>query len=174
MAHRNASRGRSFCPPPLRLPRPLPSCPHATNATESPPLPLACIFGMSHVPPVFNLHFPLVSHRIPSWYPALYPCIYLHLAVLQQIHCILLYLTVSSCIRTHLAASCIQLFPTVTVSHRIPPTRKRDIDITTKIHSRGGLLTRVQTACTRACAGATESLHLHTYTYIRMRMAYGV
>ena len=62
MAHRNASRGRSFCPPPLRLPRPLPSRPPGASPCHRPsrgrrrrsPLLLAagtCTSGRSPVHP---------------------------------------------------------------------------------------------------------------------------
>jgi len=58
------------------------------------------------------------------WY-FVYPCIVsilyiynIYLSILQQIHCIPLYPTVSSCIRTYLAVfSCIPLY--LTVSHRL-------------------------------------------------------
>jgi len=70
--------------------------------------------------------YPNASHR--NLGILLYRCIdpYLYLAMLQQIHCILLYPTASSCIRTHLAtSSCIYLlYPAV--SHCISPPRKRD------------------------------------------------
>ena len=66
-----------------------------------------------NVLPVFNLY---------SVYPAVSLCIYLHLANLQQIHGIPLYLTVSSCIRTYLAVS-IQLYPAV--SHSPYPTASK-------------------------------------------------
>jgi len=47
----------------------------------------------------------------------LYPCIDHYLAILQQIHCIPLYFTVSSCIRTFLAvSSCIPLYPAAAAS----------------------------------------------------------
>jgi len=69
--------------------------------------PLACIFGMSRL---YSICIPPVSHSISS-YPAV--SLYLHLAILQKIHGIPLYLTVSSCIRTYLAVSrCISLYPT--------------------------------------------------------------
>ena len=75
--------------------------------------PLACILGMSRLD---STCIPPVSHHILGI--PLYPCIYLHLAILQQIHCILLYLTVSSCIHTYLAvSSCVPLY--LTVSHRL-------------------------------------------------------
>jgi len=54
------------------------------------------------IPPVFHL-YPPVSHHILG--VPLYPFIDLYLAVLQQIHCIPPYPTVSSCIRTYLAVS---------------------------------------------------------------------
>jgi len=55
---------------------------------------------------------------------------YINLANLQQMHCILLYLTVSSCIRTYLVvSSCIPLY--LTVSHRLK------YGILPKIHSGG-------------------------------------
>jgi len=70
--------------------------------------PLACLFGMS------RLHFtyiPPVSYHILG-----IPCIpvsIIYLSILQQIHCIPLYPTVSSCIRTYLAVSrCISPYPT--------------------------------------------------------------
>ena len=67
------------------------------------------------VPPVFNLYlYSVCISSLYPWYPAVYPCIYPHPAILQQIHCILLYLTASSCIRTYLAvSSCIPLYLTV-------------------------------------------------------------
>jgi len=94
--------------------------------------PLACIFGTSRL---YSTCIPPVSHRILGI--PLYPCIFLnlvHLTILQQIHCIPLYLTASSCICTYLAiSSCIPLY--LTVSHRLEngtwPT----------VHSRGGLPT---------------------------------
>jgi len=63
-----------------------------------------------HNPPSPGVHFwdlPPVFHRYPaciSLYPR-YPAVSLYLAILQQIHCIPLYPTVSSCIRTYLAVS---------------------------------------------------------------------
>jgi len=90
--------------------------------------PLECIFW---IPRLYSTCIPPVSHRILGI--PLYPCIYLHPAVLQQIHCILLYPAVSSCICTNLAvSSCIQLY--LTVSHRL------ENGIRPKIHSRGGLV----------------------------------
>jgi len=78
------------------------------------------------IQPVFRVYptLSLVSRCIP--------CIYLHLTILQQIHCIPLYLTVSSSICTYLAvSSCIPFY--LTVSHRL----KNRIE--PKIRSRGGL-----------------------------------
>ena len=92
------------------------------ESTNSPPL--ACIFGMSCL--YFACMLP-VSHHILGI--PLYPCIELYLVILQQIHCIPLYPTVSSCIRTYLAVSrCIPLY--LTVSHRLKN------GIWHKIHSR--------------------------------------
>jgi len=56
------------------------------------------------IPPVILLYLP-ASHRILNI--PLYPCIGigLYLAILQQIHCIPPYPTVSSCIRMYLAVS---------------------------------------------------------------------
>jgi len=48
------------------------------------------------IPPVLHLYPACISPY--PWYPV-YPCIDLYLAILQQIHCISLYPTVSSCIR---------------------------------------------------------------------------
>jgi len=83
----------------------------------SPP-PVACIFGfvMSRL---YSTCIPPVSHRILG--NLLYPCIYLHLAILQQIHGIPLYLTIlqlypyvstSSCIQLPAVSSCISPYPT--------------------------------------------------------------
>jgi len=59
------------------------------------------------LPPVFHL-YPACISRYP-WYPAVS---LLYLAILQQIHCIPLYLTVSGCIRIYLAvSSCICCIP---------------------------------------------------------------
>ena len=61
-------------------------------------------------PPVFHLYLACISPY--PWYPA----VFLYLAILQQIHCIPLYPTVSSCICTYLAVSscicCISPYPT--------------------------------------------------------------
>jgi len=77
----------------------------------------------------YSTCIPPVSHLILDI--SLCPYIYIHLAILQQIHCIPLYPTVSSCIRTYLAvSSCIPLY--LTVSHRL------ENGIWPKIHSRGG------------------------------------
>ena len=53
--------------------------------------PLACIFGISRL---YFTCIPPVSHRILD--VPLYPCIDRYLAIMQQIHCIPLYPTVSS------------------------------------------------------------------------------
>jgi len=81
-------------------------------------LACVCVWNGNVLPVVFNLYsacispYPLVFFSIP-----LCPCVYLHLhpAILQQIHCIPLYLTVtvSSCIHTFLAVSgCVSPYPT--------------------------------------------------------------
>jgi len=79
--------------------------------------PLECIFWITRL---FFTCIPPVSHRILGI--PLYPSIYLHLAILQQIHCIQLYPYVSSCIQLYL-----------TIPHRL------ENGIWPKIHSRGGL-----------------------------------
>ena len=69
-----------------------------------------------YAPPVFHLYPASISPY--PWYPV-YPCLVsiLYLSILQQIHCIPLYPTISSYIRTYLAvSSCIPLYHTV--SHR--------------------------------------------------------
>jgi len=104
---------------------------------ESPPL--ACIFGMSRL---YCTYIPPVSYRILG-----IPCIpvsILYLSVLQKIHCIQRYPTVSSCIRTYLAVSR-SISPYLTVSHRL------ENGISPKIHARGGLMKRVGVVyCNRA------------------------
>jgi len=63
---------------------------------------------------LYSTCIPPVSHPPYPWYPTVSLYIYLHLATLQQVHCIPLSLTVSSCIRTYLAvSSCIPLYLTV-------------------------------------------------------------
>jgi len=81
-----------------------------------------------------------LTHRILGI--PLYPCIYLHLAMLHSrstVSCaVVLYLTVSSCIRAYLylavssavsRCNCISLYPTASITgYNVP-----------NIHSRGGL-----------------------------------
>jgi len=62
-----------------------PSAPHISKSSP----PLACILGMFRL---YSICIPPVSPPILGMYPPLYPCIYLYLAILQQIHCIPLYL----------------------------------------------------------------------------------
>jgi len=97
-------------------------------------LPLVPGVYVWDVLPVFDLYPACLCLSPYPWYPAvsLYRSIYL--SILQQIHCIciLLYPTVSNCIRTHLAvSSCVPLY--LTVSHRL------EYGIWPKIHSSGGL-----------------------------------
>jgi len=93
-------------------------------------LTLKCIFGISRL---YFTCIPPVSHRILG--TPLYPGVDLYLAILKQIHCIPLYPTESSCIRTYLAVSscicCVPLY--LTVSHRL------ENGIWPKVYSRGGL-----------------------------------
>ena len=88
------------------------------------------------IPPVLYLYPACILPYTWPWRYPVHPCIIdLYLAILQQIHYIPLYLTVSSCIRTYLAvSSCIPLY--LIVSHRL----ESGIWIWQKVHSRGGLL----------------------------------
>jgi len=83
--------------------------------------PLVCIFGMSRL---YSTCIPPVSHRILGI--SRYPCIYLHLAILQQIHCIPLNITVYQAVSVRIY---IELYPAVSrcISHRISPPRKWDM-----------------------------------------------
>jgi len=79
----------------------------ATEHNTAQPSGLWCVF-LGSPPPVFH-PYPACISPYP-WYPA----VSLYLAILQQIHCIPLYPTVS--VRNLAVSSC-----------RIPPPRKRDI-----------------------------------------------
>ena len=116
------------------------------------PSPGGVYFWMSRL---YSTRIPPVSHRILGI--PLYPCMYLHLAIVQQISplylLLLLYLTVthcitvypaSSCIRTYLAVSSCIPYPAVCISQytvsrfpfptATPPPRKRaDITKTTLV-----------------------------------------
>ena len=119
---------------PLSQPRPASHPPRGLTGSSP---PLAYIFWMSRLYSICII--PPTSHRILSI--PLYPCVYLHLAILQEIHCIPLYLNVSSCIRSYPAvSSCIpqSRCTCMSPSHRIP--HRLENGIWPKIHSaRGGL-----------------------------------
>jgi len=91
-----------------------------------PPLELECILGTARL---YSTGIPPVSHRILG-IPLYNPCIYLYLAILQQIRGIPLYL---SCISLYPAVSAVSvciyscihswilLYLNLTMCHRIPP-----------------------------------------------------
>ena len=94
-------------------------------ASRALPWPLERIFGLSRR--LYSTCIPPVSHhilRIP-----LYPRIYLHLAILQQIHGIPHpAVSASHCIQLYpYVSSCIQLYPAVSHCNCIPPPQKRDM-----------------------------------------------
>jgi len=87
---------------------------------------------MSHL---YTTCIPPVSYRILGIPLYSCICIYLHLTILQQIHCsIPLYISLYPAVPIRISCICIQLYPALylTVSHRL------ENGIWPKIHSRGG------------------------------------